>query len=99
MTELYVVSVVMIAVLALLAVLTPWFDDNTLQRTALSFICLGCTGELWHLFRFAASSDNARTCMVFGLALYSLGSALKAFFRYRKSKHHPVLGTTHAKTH
>lgn len=79
MDILYIVAILVILSLSILAVLAPWFDDNSLQRVAFSFTSIGCAGELYSLFIREVSSTNSRTLIIIGIAVALCGSMLKAF--------------------
>lgn len=88
MELLYVIAVVAILAMSVVAVLASWFDDNMLQRLALTCTALGCIGELNALFvNDTGSSTNARTLIILGVALYNAGSMLNAYW-YRKGRSH-----------
>lgn len=88
MNELYVASVMVIAALSVVAVLTSRFDDNLTQRMGLFVICLGSAGVLFTSWRDGFAAENSRVVMTFGVALFGAGSALKAWkYRGRAPKH------------
>lgn len=82
MNELYAASVAVIAALSVVAVLTRRFDDNFTQRVGLFIICLGSVGVLFTTWRDGTATENSRAIMAFGLAVFGVGSALKAW-KYR----------------
>src|SRR5262245_59704166 len=88
MNELYIASVAVIFALSIAAVLSSWFNDNMTQRIGLAVINIGAFGVLFSTWQHGLASETARTTMVFGIAVFGIGSAMKAIkYRARAPKH------------
>lgn len=72
----YAVSLLVIALVTLLAVLHPRFNDNTLQRVGLCGMCFGAS---LRLYTFLGGQDlqNLRFTLTIGMAFYLLGTVAK----------------------
>jgi len=80
-------ALIMLAITCLitgLAVFTYRFHDNFFQRCGLIVICLGSMSYAWRIYSLNYVSYSALTIMI-GLALFSIGSMLKAL----RSYHYP----------
>lgn len=85
MEVLYILAVVIVLVVSIVAVLAPWFHDNTFQRFALGCTALGSVGEIHSLLLRDVSSTNSRTLLIMGLAVYGLGSLWNAYRFHRRT--------------
>lgn len=77
----YLAVLALVVGLTLLGIFHPMFDDNLAQRVALALIAIGCCMDGW-TFWHGYSSANVRSVFLTGVALYGIGTALKAW-RYR----------------
>lgn len=82
MQTLHTLPFVAIAILALVAVLCPYFDDNFVQRVGLSITGVGAAIVAWVLTRGCPASENAMVMLAYGVLTYGAGTALKVrYFR------------------
>lgn len=84
MDVVYLAGVAVITLLALAGTLSSSFDDTLTQRVALALICIAGTAETW-LQVHGLPSANSRSLLMFGVALYGVGSAIKTW-RYARCK-------------
>jgi hypothetical protein len=85
MLVLQIAPFVVVAVLAMVAVLSHCFDDNLLQRIGLSTASLGAALVAWVLARGGTVGMNAVVLLGYGVAIYGCGTVwkVKRFWRPR----------------
>lgn len=76
MSTLSILPYFIIALIAVVGVLNPRFDDNLLQRIGLSLICIGATLRLMAGFHHTPS-DGACIILAYGLVAYAIGTTIK----------------------
>lgn len=75
-TILYIVALVWLGLLALAGILLTYFEDNMLERTALSAIVLGSVGEMYRVLQ-DTDSDGPYLTMTIGFTLLIASSVLR----------------------
>lgn len=76
MLTLQVVGFGAVALIALIAVLNPKFDDTLIQRIGLSLICFGATLRVFSLLK-ESPSDTTCLILIYGLMVYAIGTIIK----------------------
>lgn len=78
----YLIALGIIACVCLLGVLSHKFQDNFLQRFALSMVCIGSISRIVEIQTSLFGSEHARYLFVFGVALFGCATTYK-FWRQK----------------
>lgn len=78
---LYLIALVTVCALGTAAVLCRKYDDNIVQRTGIAMTCLAAVGRLFELDMMPEQNNHVRYLMVYGVAVYCVGTAYKVWSR------------------